>query len=67
MFTEGVRPGGSLVTVLADDTRVGTVGRIMVARSPVNWPDHERGYQSKGRERSDPNAPAWESHDTRPV
>ena len=65
VYAEGVRRGGSLVTVRTDETRTSSVERIMNARSPVNWAEREKAYRSEGWERFDPNAPAWQPRDRR--
>jgi hypothetical protein len=65
VYAEGVRRGGSLVTVRTDETRTSTVERIMNARSPVDWTERERAYRSEGWERFDSSAPAWEPRDAR--
>lgn len=65
VYAEGVRRGGSLVTVRTDDIRAATAERIMDARRPADWTERDRAYRSEGWERFDPNAPAWEPRDSR--
>jgi hypothetical protein len=59
VYAEGVRRGGSLVTVRTDDTQVTKVESIMAARAPADWEQRERDFRSAGWERFDPNAPAY--------
>jgi hypothetical protein len=59
VYAEGVRRGGSLVTVRTDDARAVEVERIMDARRPIDWTERDRTYRSEGWERFDPDAPAY--------
>jgi hypothetical protein len=59
VYAEGVRRGGSLVTVRTDDARALEVERIMDATRPLDWTERDRTYRSEGWERFDPNAPAY--------
>ena len=58
VYAEGVRRGGSLVTVRTDDARAVEVERIMDRRS-IDWAERDRSYRSEGWERFDPDAPAY--------
>jgi uncharacterized membrane protein len=59
VYAEGVRRGGSLVTVRTDDARAVVVERIMDRRRSINWTERDRTYRSEGWERFDPDAPAY--------
>jgi hypothetical protein len=59
VYAEGVRRGGSLVTVRTDDARALEVERIMDATRPLDWTERDRTYRSEGWERFDPDAPAY--------
>jgi hypothetical protein len=59
VYAEGVRRGGSLVTVRTDDARAVEVERIMDGRRPIDWEERDRTYRSGGWERFDPDAPAY--------
>ena len=59
VYAEGVRRGGSLVTVRIDDARVVEVERIMDSRRSIDWTERDRTYRSEGWERFDPDAPAY--------
>ncbi len=65
VYAEGVRRGGSLVTVRTDEAHALTAERIMDARRPTDWMERDRAYRAEGWERFDPNAPAWEPRDPR--
>ena len=58
VYAEGVRRGGSLVTVRTDEARAVEVERIMDRRS-IDWAERDRSYRSEGWERFDPNAPDY--------
>ena len=58
VYAEGVRRGGSLVTVRTDEARAVEVERIMDRRS-IDWAERDRSYRSEGWERFDPDAPAY--------
>ena len=59
VYAEGVRRGGSLVTVRTDDARAFEVERIMDRRRSIDWMERDRTYRSEGWERFDPDAPAY--------
>jgi hypothetical protein len=59
VYAEGVRRGGSLVTVRTDDGRAVEIERIMDGRRPIDWAERDRTYRSEGWERFDPDAPAY--------
>jgi hypothetical protein len=59
VYAEGVRRGGSLVTVRTDDARAVEVERIMDGRRSIDWTERDRTYRSEGWERFDPEAPAY--------
>src|ERR1700733_11348512 len=59
VYAEGVRRGGSLVTVRIDDARAVEVERIMDGRRSIDWTERDRTYRSEGWERFDPDAPAY--------
>ena len=58
VYAEGVRRGGSLVTVRTDEARAVEVERIMDRRS-IDWEERDRSYRSEGWERFDPDAPDY--------
>jgi len=65
VYSEGVRRGGSLVTVRVDEIDVSRVEAIMDRRSPVNWQERRASYgsdwtaadDSTARVRDDARAP----------
>jgi hypothetical protein len=59
VYAEGVRRGGSLVTVRTDDARAVEAERIMERRRSIDWTERDRTYRSEGWERFDPDAPAY--------
>ena len=59
VYAEGVRRGGSLVTVRTDDARAFEVERIMDRRRSIDWMERDRTYRSEGWERFDPDAPVY--------
>ena len=56
VYAEGVRRGGSLVTVRADDTEAARVQTILTAGGPVDVADRRVTYEASGWERFDPAA-----------
>jgi len=63
VYAEGVRRGGSLVTVRTDDARAATVERIVNSGNHRDWQERDTAYRSEGWDRFDPDAPAWEPRD----
>ena len=59
VYAEGVRRGGTLVTVRADDEKAATVERVMAERRPVDWQQRESDYKGSGWDKYDPKAPAY--------
>ncbi len=58
-YSEGVRRGGSLVTVRADDTMASTVNAILDGRTPVDPAVRRTEYEKTGWTKLDPAAPAY--------
>lgn len=58
-YTEGVRRGGSLVTVRADETMVPAVEAVLNGRNPVDVTARRAEYQAEGWERFDQGASAY--------
>jgi len=48
VYNEGVRRGGSLVTVRVEDADVARVESILDQRRPVDWQARRVDYQSSG-------------------
>ncbi len=48
VYAEGVRRGGTIVTVRTDSSRMGRVADIMMAHAPVNVASREADYRSAG-------------------
>ncbi len=63
VYAEGVRRGGSLVTVRTDDARVAEVDAIMCRNSPTDWTVRERAYRDDGWTGFNPDAPEFVSPD----
>ncbi len=59
VYSEGVRPGGSLVTVRTDDTEAMRVEQIMAAHDPVDWQTREADYRAAGSDKFDPTAASY--------
>ena len=59
VYAEGVRRGGSLVTVRTDEEDLPRVEPIMAAYEPVDWQARETDYRAGGWDRFDPGAPAY--------
>jgi hypothetical protein len=58
-YAEGVRRGGNLVTVRADDTMAGTVNAVLDGRTPVDPVARRTEYEQGGWKGFDPAAPAY--------
>ncbi len=56
VYAEGVRRGGSLVTVRAEDADASRVESIMSARNPADWRQRDQDYRAAGWNRFDPAA-----------
>ena len=57
VYAEGVRRGGTLVTVRAEDSQVGTVERILNAHNAVDTETRAADYRAEGWSRFDETAP----------
>ena len=60
-YSEGVRRGGTLVTVRADDSAANRVETILNGRTPVDISARRAEYQSEGWTTHDPNAAPYTS------
>ena len=60
LYAEGVRRGGSLVTVRADDTRAAEVESILNGGNAVNLVGRRAEYQQAGWTSFDENAPPYQ-------
>jgi len=58
-YSEGVRRGGSLVTVRADDTMAGKINAVLDGRTPVDPAVRRTEYEKAGWTKFDPAAPAY--------
>jgi len=58
-YAEGVRRGGNLVTVRADDTMAGTVNAVLDGRTPFDPAVRQTKYEQAGWKGFDPAAPAY--------
>ncbi len=58
-YAEGVRRGGNLVTVRADETMAGTVNAVLDGRTPVNPVARRAEYEQEGWKGFDPAALAY--------
>ncbi len=58
-YSEGVRRGGSLVTVRADDTMASKVNTMLDGRTPVDPAVRRTEYEKTGWTKFDPAAPAY--------
>ena len=58
-YAEGVRRGGNLVTVRADDTMAPQVNAVLDGRTPVNPVARRTEYEQEGWKGFDPAAPAY--------
>jgi len=62
-YAEGVRRGGTLVTVRADDSQAATIQSILDGRNAVDVTARGAEYRQSGWERFDDQAPAYTSGD----
>ncbi len=58
-YSEGVRRGGSLVTVRADDTMASKINAVLDGRTPVDPAVRRTEYEKAGWTQFDPAAPAY--------
>jgi Heat induced stress protein YflT len=59
VYSEGVRRGGTLVTVQASDDRAGLARDILNRHDPVDIPARRRSYTEEGWTTYDPAAPGY--------
>ena len=59
VYSEGVRRGGTLVTVRADDARAVEAERILNAQRPVDIDARRKYYADAGWSAYDPKAPGY--------
>lgn len=59
MHAEGVRRGGTLVTVRADQARAADIEAVLDGRTPVNLTTRRAEYQTEGWTKFDDAAPAY--------
>jgi hypothetical protein len=64
-YSEGVRRGGSLVTVRADDARAAEADRILNAQGPVDIRARRDYYRGAGWTAYDPKAPGYTADEIR--
>ena len=64
VYAEGVRRGGSLVTVRVDDSRAAEASAILDGRTPVDISARRAQYAQTGWQRFDEAAPAYASPTT---
>ncbi len=67
VYGEGVRRGGTLVTVRTDDTQADRVQSIMQQHNPVDWQTRGAEYRQSGWNRFDPNADPYGATGTVPT
>ena len=65
VYSEGVRRGGSLVSVRADDARAVQAEKILKAQSPVDIGGRRDYYTKAGWSKYDPAAPAYTADEIR--
>ncbi len=65
VYSEGVRRGGTLVTVRAEDARAAEAERILNAQSPVNIEARRDYYRGSGWTAYDPKAPGYTADEIR--
>ena len=65
VYSEGVRRGGTLVTVRADDTRVDEAERILNDQRPVDIAARRKHYTEAGWSEYDPKAPGYTAEQIR--
>ena len=59
VYAEGVRRGGTLVTVKAEDNQVGTIERVLDSHNAVSATARGEQYRAEGWSRFDETAPAY--------
>ena len=59
VYAEGIRRGGTLVTVKADESQASMVERVLDAHSPVDTASRGESYRAEGWSGFDENAPAY--------
>jgi hypothetical protein len=65
VYSEGVRRGGTLVSVRVPEERADKARDIMNRYDPVNIPARRQAYQEGGWSRYDPNAPGYTKDEVR--
>ena len=65
VYSEGVRRGGSLVSVRAEDARAAQAEKILNAQSPVDIGGRREYYTKAGWSKYDPAAPAYTADEIR--
>ena len=65
VYSEGVRRGGSLVSVRADDARAAQAEQILRQQSPVDVASRRQHYTKAGWSKYDPKAPGYTSEQIR--
>ena len=58
-YSEGVRRGGTLVTVRADESNASRVDAMLDGRTPVDISKRRAEYEAEGWTKHDPNAPPY--------
>ncbi len=59
VYAEGIRRGGSLVTVRSEDPDAARAEAIMAGHNAADWTERDRAYRASGWNRFDPNAPIY--------
>ena len=67
VYGEGVRRGGTLVTVRTDDTQADKVQSILHQHNPVDWQTRGAEYRQAGWDRFDPNAEPYSATSASPL
>jgi hypothetical protein len=65
VYSEGVRRGGSLVSVRADDARAAKAEQILNQQKPVDVASRRQHYAKAGWSRYDPRAPGYTAEEIR--
>jgi uncharacterized membrane protein len=65
VYSEGVRRGGSLVSVRADDARAAQAEQILNQQSPVDVESRRNHYAKAGWSKYDPTAPGYTEDEIR--
>jgi hypothetical protein len=65
VYSEGIRRGGTLVSVRAPTDRARMAADIMNRYDPVNIPERRRAYEEGGWTQYDPNAPGYTRDEVR--